>query len=107
MRRQQAVRESRDVACIIFVVLLPVAGFGIVGVLQSVDVAGTPFTAGGVVSALVGLAAAWVAVHVFREILRLNRLLANPKLIMGLGKDLDEVTGLQWSGLLPFSGRRF
>jgi hypothetical protein len=107
MRRQSAIRESRDIACILFVVMLPVVYVGVIGVLQSVEMAGTPVTAGGAISALMIIVAAWVALHLLREILRLSRLLKDPQRIMGLNKDVDLVAGLRWSSLLPFTGKRY
>ena len=106
MRRQESIRESRDLAGVVCVAMLLVVVFALVGIGQSIALAATPLTPGGIGSAVVGIAAVWAAVHLFREVLRLSRLMQDPELIMRLNQDNDLVTEVQWSNLIPFSGRR-
>jgi hypothetical protein len=105
IRRQQWIRESRDIAVIFAVVMLPIAFFALLGIRRSIQVAGSAFTAGGVVCGFICVVSVWVAFHFFRESLRLGRLLRDPALITRLEQESGLDGGVRWSGLIPFSGR--
>jgi hypothetical protein len=105
IRRQQWIRESRDIAVILAVVMLPIAFFALLGIRQSIRVAGSAFTAGGFVCALICVVSVWIAFHFFRESVRLGKLLRDPALITRLDKETGLDGGVRWSGLIPFSGR--
>jgi len=105
IRRQQWIRESRDIAVIVAVVMLPIAFFALLGIRESIRVAGSAFTVGGFVCGLICVVAIWVAFHFFRESVRLGRLLRDPALITRLENEPGLDGGVRWSGLIPFSGR--
>jgi hypothetical protein len=102
IRRQKAIRESRDIAWLLFAVMLAIVYVGVEGVLRSNEVAGTVFTAGGIVSVLIGLMAIWVAQHLLREALRLGSLMKDSDRIMNEEDTSDLPTGVRWSRLNPF-----
>ena len=90
-------------AWVLFVIMIPVAYVGLEGILQSMEVAGTVLTAGGIVSVLIGLVAIWVGQHLFREALRLGKLMKDSDQIM-LQKDTSDLpSGVRWSSLNPFN----
>lgn len=103
IRRQKAIRESRDLAWVLFVVMLPIVYLGLEGILKSIEVAGTVLTAGGIVSVLIGLMAVWVAQHLVREALRLGRLMKDVDQIMLQRDTSDLPSSVRWSGLNPFN----
>jgi hypothetical protein len=105
IRRQQWIRESRDIAVIVAVVMLLIVVFGLLGIRKSIQVTGSAFTAGGVVGGLVCVCSAWAAFHFFRESLRLGKLLRDPALITRLEKEAGLDGDVRWSGLIPFSAR--
>ena len=102
INRQKAIRESRDLAWILFVVMLAVAYVGVAGVLRSVEIAGTVLTSGGIVSGLFGLVAVRVAWHLLLEAFRLGRLMKDSDQIMRLDDSSSLVSGVRWSALIPF-----
>ena len=103
IRRQKAIRESRDLAWVLFVIILAIAYVGVTGILRSIEVAGTALTVGGIVSGVFVLMAAWVAQHLAREAFRLGKLMRDSDQIM-LQKDTSNLdSGVRWSGLNPFS----
>lgn len=106
IRRQQWIRESRDVALIFAIVMLPIAFLALLGVRSSIQVAGSAFTAGGIACGGISVISIWVAFHFFRETMRLGRLLRDPALITRLEEEKGLDGGVRWSGLIPFSGRR-
>ncbi|MGD8340967.1 MAG: hypothetical protein PVH89_09300 [Gammaproteobacteria bacterium] len=103
INRQSAIRESRDLAWILFVVMLAVVYVAVNTVLQSIELAGTALTAGVIVGAVVGLVAGGVAWHVMCEALRLGRLMKDLDQIMRLEDSSSLVSGVRWSRLNPFS----
>lgn len=103
--RLQANQQSRGVAWIMFIAMLPTAFFSFVS-LGSIIQSGAFPSAGGIASGVALLSALWVAGHLFREARRLGKLLKDPERIMRSERDPDLVGGIQWSGLLPFSGWR-
>jgi multidrug transporter EmrE-like cation transporter len=106
IRRQQWIRESRDIAVIFAIVMLPIAFVALLGIRRSIQVAGSAFTAGGIVCGLGCVVSVWIAFHFFRESLRLGKLLRDPELITRLNEEAGLDGGVRWSGLIPFSGRR-
>ena len=106
INRQKAIRESRDLAWIMFIVMIGVGYVGAAGVLRSIELTGTALTSAGIVSGLVGLAGARVALHLLLEALRLGRLMKDSDRIMRLDDSSSLVSGVRWSALNPFSGRR-
>ena len=106
INRQTAIRESRDLAWILLVVVLGVAYVGVVGFVRAVEVTGTVATAGAIVSGLVALVAVRVAFHLALEALRLGRLMRDSEQIMQLEDSSELVTGVRWSRLNPFRWRR-
>lgn len=102
INRQKAIRESRDLAWMLLVVLLAIAYVSVAGVLRSIEIAGTVLTSGGIVSGLVGLIAARVALHLLLEALRLGRLMRDSDRIMRLDDSSSLVSGVRWSALIPF-----
>lgn len=105
IRRQKWIRESRDIAVIFAVVMLPIAFFALLGIRKSIQVAGSAFTVGGFVCGLICVVSVWVSFHFFRESLRLGKLLRDPALITRLEEEAGLDGGVRWSGLIPFSGR--
>ena len=101
--RQRAIRDSRDFAWVLFSIMVPVACVGAAGVFRSIELAGTPVTAGGIVGGLVGLLAAWAATHFAQEAIRLGRLMKDSEQIMRVEEFSDLASGVRWSGLNPFS----
>jgi hypothetical protein len=106
IRRQQWIRESRDVAVIFAVVLLPIAFVALLGVRKSIQVTGSAFTPGGIISGLICVFSVWAAFHFLRESLRLGKLLRDPSLITRLDKESGLDGSVRWSGLIPFSLRK-
>jgi hypothetical protein len=102
INRQKAIRESRDLAWMLFVVALGIAYVGVAGVLRSIEIAGTVLTSGGIVSGLVGLVAARVALHLLLEGFRLGRLMKDSDQIMRLDDSSSLASGVRWSALIPF-----
>ena len=105
IRRQQAIQRSRDVAWIAFVALMPFIFFLAAGFLESMA-SENGVSIGAVVSGVLAVALSWVAVQVFREALRLGRVLKDPNLMMRLESDPDVMSGIHWSAINPFSSSR-
>jgi len=105
IRRQQWIRESRDIAVILAVVMLPIAFVALLGIRKSIQVAGSAFTVGGILCGLVCVLSVWVAFHLFRETLRLGRLLRDPSLIARFEQESGLDGGVRWSGLVPLFRR--
>jgi hypothetical protein len=105
IRRQAWIRESRDVALILAILTLPVALLAILGIRQSIRVAGSAFTAGGIVCGVICVVSIWVAVHLIREVRRLGQLLRDPDLMTRLVEETGLDGGVRWAGLVPFRNR--
>lgn len=106
IRRQTWIRESRDVALVCFFLTLPVAFFALVGIRESILVAGTAFTLGGIAYGVICVLAVWVAIHLLREARRLQKLLSDPDLINRLQQETGLDGRVRWSGLIPFANRQ-
>lgn len=105
MRRLEDVQHSRSVAWIVFFVMLPTAFFASIVLLTAIQ-AGAFMSARAVVSVVVFLSAVWAAIHMLREVRRLGALIRNTERLMRPERDPDLMSGIDWSGFLPFSGER-
>ena len=105
LRRLEDVQYSRSVAWIVFVVMLPIAFYAFVAVVTAVQ-SGAFVSASGIISVVVLISAVWVAIHMLREVRRLGKLIRNPERLMRPERDPELVSGIHWSGFLPFSGWR-
>lgn len=102
VRRQRAIQESRGFAGILCLALLAVASICLLSLIAAAE-AGALISFNGFAGVVILVSSAWVAVHLFREVLRLGKLLKDPQRLMRPGRDPELVDGIQWSGLLPFS----
>jgi len=105
LRRQQAVQHSRGAAWVLFATLVPVALLSLVALLFGI-VAGPIVSLNVLVSGIIAVSSIWIAAHLWGEARRLGKLLDDPESIMQAERGSDLADGLDWSGLIPFSGPR-
>ena len=106
IRRQQDVQKSRDIAWMAFAALVPIILLAALGLILPLVGPEHSVSFGQLISGVVAVFATGIAVQVFREARRLGRLLRDPQMLMRLERDSDEMRGLHWSVLNPFSGWR-
>ena len=106
IRRQRDVQKSRDIAWMVFAALVPIILLAALGLLLPLVSPEPRISFGQLISGVVAIFAAGIAWQVFREARRLGRLLRDPQMLMSLERDSDEMRGLHWSVLNPFSGWR-
>jgi hypothetical protein len=90
----------------VFAALLVIIAFSLAGFLGQFFGPVPGLSGTGVLSGVIVLLAAPVALGAFREARRLGRLLQDPARLMELEGDTMEKGGLNWSALVPWFGRR-